>query len=61
MPHCRSRYLAVGEPILVQFLGEERPLLATALLPVAGAEPHTVLVAADFATCFAAAWLLAGD
>ena len=42
-------------------LYNERPLLATALLPVAGAEPHTVLVAADFATCFAAAWLLAGD
>lgn len=40
-------------------LWEERPLLATALLPQPGATPERVHIAADFATCFAAAWLAA--
>jgi hypothetical protein len=37
-------------------LYESRPVLATALLPLA--DPETIRVAADFATCVAAAWLL---
>jgi hypothetical protein len=40
-------------------LYHERPLLETALLPLAGLDLKVVTVAADFATCFAATWLLA--
>ena len=42
----------------VEPLRDLAPLLATALVPLAGLTPHLVMVASDFATCFAAALLL---
>lgn len=42
---------------MVEPLRAEAPLLATALLPLPDLAPPLIIVASDFCTCFAAAWL----
>ncbi len=46
---------------IVAPLYEERPIVVATVLPIAGVDEEPIMVAADFATCFAAAWLLKGD
>ena len=41
----------------IQEILSARPVLATALIPTT-VDPHTIMIAADFSTCFAAAMLL---
>jgi len=46
---------------IVMPLYEERPIVVATVLPTPGADPERVMIAADFATCFAAAWLEEGQ